>query len=381
MIPTQTLSRFIHAKRLQFPDSTGELSDLLMSISLGVKLISQMVATAGIKGLHGYTGRTNVHGDDTQVLDEEADEVLVELLGSSGHFGLLVSEERDSVISTEANLNGGKYVLAFDPLDGSSNIGSSIPTGTIFCILQRKDLSRPATHEDFCQPGTKIVAAGYSVYGAKTSFVYSTGRGVHSFTLDPSIGEFVLTDEEIIIPRKGSIFSVNEGNYCWWDSGVKHFIQEIKDSNAHVEKPYSGRYVGSLVADFDRTLRKGGIFMYPVDSKRPKGRLRLLYECMPLAFILEQAGGRAVDGPRRVLDIVPGDIHDRCAFIAGGVHEVDWYQRVVHPELAARDRPPHLPVEVNVEVDGSKRGGRRAKRGSTSQDDAPSSKGPSSYVT
>lgn len=381
MIPTQTLSRFIHAKRRQFPESTGELSDLLMSISLGVKLISQMVATAGIKGLHGYTGRTNVHGDDTQVLDEEADEVLVELLGSSGHFGLLVSEERDSVISTEATVNGGKYVLAFDPLDGSSNIGSSIPTGTIFCILQRKDLLRPATHEDFCQPGSKIVAAGYSVYGAKTSFVYSTGRGVHSFTLDPSIGEFVLTDEEIIIPRQGSIFSVNEGNYCWWDSGVRRFVQDIKDSNARAEKAYSGRYVGSLVADFDRTLRKGGIFMYPVDSKRPKGRLRLLYECMPLAFILEQAGGMAVDGQRRVLDIVPNDIHDRCAFIAGGVHEVDWYQRVVHPEVAARENAAQLPVEVNVEVDTSKRRPGRAKRGGESQANVASSKGSSSCVT
>jgi fructose-1,6-bisphosphatase I len=380
MIPTQTLSRFIHAKRRQFPDSTGELSDLLMSISLGVKLISQMVATAGIKGLHGYTGRTNVHGESTQVLDEEADEVLVELLGSSGHFGLLVSEERDSVISTEASCNGGKYVLAFDPLDGSSNIGSSIPTGTIFCILQRLDLSRPATHEDFCQPGTKIVAAGYSVYGAKTSFVYSTGRGVHSFTLDPSIGEFVLTDDEIIIPRKGSIFSVNEGNQCWWDSGVKDFVQAIKDSNAQAEKSYSGRYVGSLVADFDRTLRKGGIFMYPVDAKRPKGRLRLLYECMPLAFIMEQAGGRAVNGARRVLDIVPSDIHDRCAFIAGGEHEVDWYQRVVHPELTTRGEVPHLPVEVNVEVDSPLKTRGRAKRGAKAQRHLPPSKGSSSYI-
>ncbi len=381
MIPTQTLSRFIHAKRRQFPDSTGELSDLLMSISLGVKLISQMVATAGIKGLHGYTGRTNVHGDNTQLLDEEADEVLVELLGSSGHFGLLVSEERDSVISTESSLNGGKYVLAFDPLDGSSNIGSSIPTGTIFCILQRMDLSRPATHEDFCQPGTRIVAAGYSVYGAKTSFVYSTGQGVHSFTLDPSIGEFVLTDEEIVIPQKGSIFSVNEGNYCWWDPNVRRFVQEIKDSNAAAEQPYSGRYVGSLVADFDRTLRKGGIFMYPVDTKRPKGRLRLLYECMPLAFIVEQAGGKAVDGPRRVLELVPGDIHDRCAFIAGSAHEVDWYQRVAHPELESRQGAPQLPVEVNIEVELPATRRKRSKTGGKSQRHLPNSKGPSPYLT
>jgi fructose-1,6-bisphosphatase I len=378
MIPTQTLSRFIHAKRRQFPDSTGELSDLLVSISVGVKLISQMVATAGFKGLHGYTGRTNVHGDQTQLLDQEADEVLVDLLGSSGHFGLLVSEERDSVISTEARLNEGKYVLAFDPLDGSSNIGSSIPTGTIFCIFRRKDLSRPATHNDFCQPGTEIVAAGYSVYGAKTSFVYSTGRGVHSFTLDPGIGEFVLTDEEMVVPQKGSIFSINEGNYCWWDCGVKRFVQEIKDSNAHLEKPYSGRYVGSLVADFDRTMRKGGIFMYPVDSKRPKGRLRLLYECMPLAFLMEQAGGKAVDGARRVLEVIPRDIHDRCAFIAGGSHEVEWYQRVVHPELSATGHVSHVPVDVQMEIPGRPR--RRTKRALASPDDISSSKGPKELI-
>jgi fructose-1,6-bisphosphatase I len=373
MIPTHTLSRFIHAKSRQCPDSTGELSELLMSISLGVKLISQMVGTAGIKGLHGYTGRTNVHGDNIQLLDEEADEVLVELLGSSGHFGLLVSEERDSVVSTEARLNEGKYVLAFDPLDGSSNIGSSIPTGTIFCIFRRKDLSRPATHEDFCQPGTDIVAAGYSVYGAKTSFVYSTGNGVHSFTLDPSIGEFVLTDEEIIVPSKGNIFSINEGNYCWWDAGVKRFVQEIKDSNVDADKAYSGRYVGSLVADFDRTLRKGGIFMYPVDTKRPKGRLRLLYECMPLAFIMEQAGGRAIDGPRRVLDVTPRDIHDRSAFIAGGSHEVEWYERVVHPDSAIKGRSAvAVPVDVEVEIPG--RRPRRTKRVFESQRESTSSK-------
>jgi len=359
MIPTQTLSRFINDKRRQFPDSTGELSDLLMSISLGVKLISQMVATAGIKGLHGYTGKTNVHGDMTQLLDEEADEVLVELLGSSGHFGLLVSEERDSVIATEARLNEGKYVLAFDPLDGSSNIGSSIPTGTIFCIFRRRELERPAATEDFCQPGSSIVAAGYSVYGAKTSFVYSTGRGVHSFTLDPSIGEFVLTDEEIVTPRQGSIFSVNEGNYCWWDPQVRRFVQEIKDSNAQAEKPYTGRYVGSLVADFDRTIRKGGIFMYPVDSKRPKGRLRLLYECMPLAFIMEQAGGRAINGPGRVLDIVPTDIHDRSAFIAGGVHEVQWYQRSVHPEVSLGAERCTSAADLQVESE-PRRGRKRA---------------------
>lgn len=305
-----------------------------MSISLGVKLISQMVATAGFKGLHGYTGHTNIHGDEIKQIDQEADEVLVELLGSSGHFGLIVSEERDSVISTDADHHEGKYVIAFDPLDGSSNIGSSIPTGTIFCIFRRKDLSRSANEDDFCQSGRDIVAAGYSVYGAKASFVYSTGAGVHGFTLDPSIGEFVLTDENIRVPEKGSIYSVNEGNTCWWSDGMKRFVDEIKAGNAVSTKPYSGRYVGSLVADFDRTIRKGGIFLYPVDTRRPKGRLRLLYECMPLAFIMEQAGGVATNGAARLIDVIPKDIHEKSAFIAGGRFEMEWFLRVVHGATA-----------------------------------------------
>lgn len=329
MIPTQTLSRFIHARRRLYPDSTGELSDLLVSISLGVKLISQMVATAGFKGLHGYTGDTNIHGDEVKQIDQEADDVLVELLGSSGHFGLLVSEERDKVIATPASDQEAKYVIAFDPLDGSSNIGSNIPVGTIFCIFRRQNMKQPVCDLDFCQPGNAIVAAGYSVYGAKTSFVYSAGSGVHGFTLDPSIGEFVLTEERIQIPERGSIFSVNEGNTPWWGSDMKRFVEELKATNRDSAKPYTGRYVGSLVADFDRTIRRGGIFMYPVDSRRPKGRLRLLYECLPLAFIIEHAGGTATNGERRLIDVTPSDIHERSAFIAGGPFEMQWYESVV----------------------------------------------------
>ncbi len=327
MIPTKTISRFIHSQRNRYPDSTGELSDLLVSISLGVKLIAQMVATAGFKGLHGYTGKTNIHGEETKKLDQEADDVLVELLGSSGHFGLLVSEERDSVIATQASQAEGRYVIAFDPLDGSSNIGSNIPTGTIFCIFRRKSLDKQACEDDFCQKGREIVAAGYAVYGAKTSFVYSAGSGVHGFTLDPTIGEFILTEDLIQIPSKGSIFSINEGNTFWWDAATKRFIDEIKNANSSAQPSYSGRYVGSLVADFDRTIRRGGIFLYPVDARRPQGRLRMLYECLPLAFIAEQAGGFATNGSECLLDIIPKDIHERSAFIAGSQFEMDWYAR------------------------------------------------------
>lgn len=330
MIPTHTLSRFVLSEGRKHPGSTGELSDLLVSISLGVKIIAQSVATAGFKGLHGYSGVINIHGEATQKLDQEADQVLVELLSSSGHFGLLVSEERDSVVATDEVSAHGKYVIAFDPLDGSSNIGSNIPTGTIFCIFKKKDPTARATSADFLQKGSEIVAAGYSVYGAKTSFVYSAGDGVHGFTLDPSIGEFVLTDERIAIPQRGNIYSINEGNTCWWDERVVSFIHELKMSNKDSDTPYTGRYVGSLVADFDRTLRKGGIFLYPVDSRRPKGRLRLLYECLPLAFIMEQAGGTAINGPARILDLSCTDIHERSALITGSPFEVSQYHAAVH---------------------------------------------------
>ena len=326
MIPTNTLTRFVHAQGRKYPGQTGELTDLLTSISFGVKLIGGLVASAGFKGLHGYTGKTNVQGELTMVLDEQADEILVEVLGSSGHFGLLVSEERDSVVTTQEGHREAKYVVAFDPLDGSSNIGSNIPVGTIFTILRKKDLNRAPLMEDFLQPGRDVVAAGYAVYGAKTSFVYSCGDGAHGFTLDHDVGEFVLTDENIRIPDRGNVYSTNEGYESKWNSQMTQFISQIKNPNVERKTPYSGRYVGSLVADFDRTIRKGGIFLHPAIEGKPRGKLRLLYECMPLAFIAEQTGGRAIDGQKDVLDIVPHDIHERCPFIVGGRHEVDWFQ-------------------------------------------------------
>jgi fructose-1,6-bisphosphatase I len=328
MIPTQTLSRFIHTQGRKFPNSTGELSELLVSIALGVKIIGKLVSSAGFKGLHGYTGKTNIQGEEVHALDEEADEILVELLGSSGHFGMLVSEERDSVIATEHGHSDAKYLVAFDPLDGSTNLGSNIPVGTIFGIFRKKDEHRPAKSDDFLQNGRKLVGAGYSVYGAKTSFVYSCGDGVHGFTLDHDIGEFVLTEENMRVPDRGSTYSVNEGYSSLWSKEVLTFISELKSDNKAQGTPYNGRYVGSLVADFDRTLRKGGVFLHPANSKRPRGKLRLLYECLPLSFIVEAAGGRATDGHRSVLDITPKDIHERCPFIVGSKFEVEWFERM-----------------------------------------------------
>lgn len=329
MIPTTTLARFILAEERKHSGATGELSDLISAIALGVKFISKLVATAGVSDLSGYTGKVNVQGEATKILDEQSDEVLVELLGSSGHFGLLVSEERDTVVGTSVNREAAKYVVAFDPLDGSSNLGSNIPVGTIFTIFRKRNAGEPADVQDFLQPGRQIVAAGYAVYGAKTNFVYSSGAGVHGFTLDPAIGEFVLTEERLKSPSRGKTYSINEGNASQWGKEVTQFIAALKTPNKELGTPYGLRYAGSLVADFDRNLKNGGVFLYPADFKNPRGKLRLLYECMPLAFIAEQAGAAAIDGERAILDITPSDIHERCPLIIGSCHEVEWFRSLL----------------------------------------------------
>jgi fructose-1,6-bisphosphatase I len=329
MIPTWTLQRFLRERERTNPESTGELTQLLASISLGVKIISQMVATAGIRGVHGYSSRINSSNDKIAFLDDEADRVLFDILQSSGHFGSIVSEERNDAEVTSEWSDEAKYVVAIDPLDGSSNIGSNIPVGTIFAIFRRKKEHRRAGPTDFLQPGSALVAAGYSVYGAKTSFVYSAGDGVHDFTLDPSIGEFVLAQEQMSVPQRGSILSVNEGNWPYWDQKTRDFVMSFKQEDSERGLPYTGRYVGSLVADFDRTLRRGGIFLYPRSTKHPNGRLRLLYETIPLAFVMEQAGGRAVDGDLPVLSVMPESIHQRSGFICGGVDDVEDYLRSI----------------------------------------------------
>ena len=335
MIPTQTLGRVLRAQERRVSEknskveATGELTELIGAIALGVKMISQLVATAGFKGLYGYTGNTNSMGDKTNLLDQECDQILVDILGTSGHFGLLVSEEHESVISTETATAQAKYVVAFDPLDGSSNVGSNIPVGTIFSIFRRKDMKSAPSAKDFMQSGRELVAAGYSIYGAMTSFIYSCGDGVHGFTLDPGIGEFVMTDEKLRIPERGSTYSTNEGNFASWDAGTKRYIESLKTKNAELQTPYSARYVGSLVADFDRNMRKGGIFLYPSTASHARGRLRLLYEVMPLSFIIDQAGGRATDGVRDILDIVPTDIHERSPFIVGSRHDVEMYLKAL----------------------------------------------------
>jgi fructose-1,6-bisphosphatase I len=325
MIPTMTLNRFIRERERGIAGTTGELTELLSALALGTKLIRNAIVTSGSRNVKGYTELTNVQGERVHSIDQEADEILVELLASTGHFGSLVTEERDAIVTTTSDRSGAKYVVAFDPLDGSSNLGSSIPVGTIFSIWRKRDPVLPATLEDFKQPGRTVVAAGYAVYGASTSFVYSAGQGVHSFTLHEQLGEFVLTDEGVRTPERGSTYSVNEGNSPRWDARTRNFIESLKSPAEQGATPYSARYAGSLVADFDRNLRRGGIFLYPADTKSPKGKLRLLYECIPLAFIAEQAGGAATDGSQKILDILPTDIHQRSPFIVGGRSEINEY--------------------------------------------------------
>lgn len=337
-LPTCTLDRFVRLREREYRIKSGtipsgELSELLTSVALAVKVIGNLIARSSFSAVKGYTADTNVQGEVVHHLDREADRVIDELLSSSGHFGSLLSEEREdcfvSEFSSETGGGLGKYVLAFDPLDGSSNLGTSIPVGTIFCIFRKPDQAKPASVSDFLQSGREIVAAGYGLYGARTEFVFSSGQGVHSFTLDPAIGEFVLVDEALSTPQSGSVYSVNEGNFNRWAPSVQRYITALKQNSKLAGSPYSLRYCGSLVADFDRNLRRGGVFLYPGDSKSPNGKLRLIYECFPLAFLAEQAGGRAVSIESEILDITPTEIHQRTPFIVGSREEVELFRQFI----------------------------------------------------
>lgn len=324
-----TLQRFVYEQGRAIQGSTGELSDLLLTLSVGVKHLRSLVMTAGFRSV-GYAGTTNVHGEIQHELDTEADQLFSQALESTGHFGLLLSEEKEQVFPTAADKEGAKYVVAFDPLDGSSNLGSNIPVGTIFAVFRKRMPGVAASEADFLQSGRSLVAAGYAVYGAKTNFVYSCGQGVHGFTYDPTLGEFLLTEPRIETPRRGKVYSYNEGNLVWADESMKRYLSAIHREDKGRGLPLSLRYVGSLVADVDRNLRKGGIFLYPGDTRSPSGKLRLLYECIPLAFIAEQAGGVATDGTNPILDLVPSSVHQRSPLIIGSRDDVGEFLAAAH---------------------------------------------------
>ncbi len=317
-----TLGRHIIEEQSKYEGATGELSKLLHDLSLAAKVISLEVNKAGLVDIIGFTGDNNVHGEQVKKLDMLAHDMLIKAMDHGGHLCVMASEEED-IIQIPQKFNIGKYVLLFDPLDGSSNIDANISIGTIFSIYRRVSPGDgPGTMEDCLQSGINQVAAGYVVYGSSTMLVYTAGNGVHGFTLDPAFGEFLLSHSNIQTPKKSKIYSINEGNYLYWHPGLKKYIKYLQEEDKATSRPYSSRYIGSMVADIHRNLLYGGIFMYPADSRNPNGKLRLQYECNPMAFIVEQAGGRATNGKQRILEIQPEKLHQRVPIFIGSEEDV-----------------------------------------------------------
>ena len=358
-----TLQRHIVEEQAErFPEASGDFTRIMLDLALAIKLISREVTKAGLAEILGATEDQNVHGETVMKLDTFAQDRIFKAMDHGGHLCCMASEEVEHLIKIPDKFKKGNYVLVFDPLDGSSNIDKNVSIGTIFALYRRKTESGDGTLEDVLQPGRDLVAAGYVVYGSSCMLVYSTGNGVHGFTLDPSVGEFLLSHPNIKIPNKGKVYSINEGNSLYWDQGTKQFVNWLKESDPETKRPYSLRYIGSLVADFHRNLLAGGIFLYPADYKDPpakgggeaagtpakgggeaagtpakgggeaagtlkrgKPKLRLVYEGNPMAFIVEQAGGMATTGDERILDIVPTELHQRVPLIIGSKWEVEKY--------------------------------------------------------
>ncbi len=320
----QTLGEFIIENQAEFAYSSGELSRLINSIRLAAKVVNHEVNQAGLVDITGAAGETNVQGEDQQKLDVYANEKFIQTLTNREIVCGIASEENDDFITIAGSKNDhkNKYVVLIDPLDGSSNIDVNVSVGTIFSIYRRvTPIGTPVQLEDFLQPGIKQVAAGYVVYGTSTMLVYTTGHGVNGFTLNPALGSWYLSHPDMKFPEKGSIYSVNEGNYVHFPRGVKNYIKYCQEEKE--DRPYTSRYIGSLVSDFHRNMIKGGIYFYPTTASAPNGKLRLLYECNPMAFIAEQAGGKASDGFRRILDIEPTELHQRAPFFCGNREMVE----------------------------------------------------------
>ncbi|MFC2109664.1 class 1 fructose-bisphosphatase [Bacteroidota bacterium] len=319
-----TLGEFIIDNQKHFKYSSGELSRLFNSISLATKIVNHEVNKAGLVDILGAAGDTNIQGEDQQKLDIYANEVFKSALINREIVCGIASEEEDDFITIEGkeNSHSNKYVLLIDPLDGSSNIDVNVSVGTIFSIYRRiTPIGTPVQMEDFLQKGNEQVAAGYIVFGTSTMLVYTTGHGVNGFTLNPALGVFYLSHPNMQFPVDGNIYSINEGNYVHFPQGVKDYIKYCQEESGN--RPYTSRYIGSLVSDFHRNMIKGGIYMYPTSSKAPKGKLRLLYECNPVAFIAEQANGKATDGYQRIMDIEPTELHQRVPIFCGSSKMVE----------------------------------------------------------
>jgi fructose-1,6-bisphosphatase I len=310
-----TLGQFIIDRQMEVPDAKGAFSDIFRALELAAKLVNRDVRKAGLVGILGSLGSTNIQGEEQKKLDVIANDTFVGFLEKTGAICAIISEEEDDVHWCTGAENAN-YILSIDPLDGSSNIDVNAPIGTIFSLYKRKDKSGTCSMDDILQPGTALVAAGYIIYGSSTMLVYSSGKGVNGFTLDDSIHEFCLSHPNITVPSNGKIFSVNEGNDLDFDPGIQSYITDCH------EKRMSARYIGSLIADFHRNLLKGGLFMYPGTAKAPNGKLRLLYECNPMAFLAENAGGMAHTGVQRVLEVIPTQLHQRVPLYIGSEHMV-----------------------------------------------------------
>jgi len=321
-----TLNEFVIERQNEFPYAKGELTRLLSHIGIAAKVVNREVNKAGLVDILGELGSENVQGETQKKLDVFADEKFINALRASGECCGIASEENQDIVTFDEDLaKDGKYIVTMDPLDGSSNIDVNVSIGTIFAIYRRlSPVGHKANMNDFLQEGTKQVAAGYVIYGSSTMLVYTTGRGVNGFTLDPSIGEFCLSHKDIKTPQTGNIYSINEGNYIKFHEGVKKYLKYCQESDVETNRPFTSRYIGSLVADFHRNLLKGGIFLYPSTASHIDGKLRLLYECNPIAFLAEQSGGRATDGRgNRILDIKPASLHQRVPFYVGSRQMVD----------------------------------------------------------
>jgi fructose-1,6-bisphosphatase I / sedoheptulose-1,7-bisphosphatase len=332
-----TLTQFLIEERRRHPGSSGELNSLILDVALACKAISKRIASGELTGVLGGAGAVNVQGEQQQKLDVLANDIFLRTNEWGGQLAGMASEELDTPYPIPAEYPRGKYLLTFDPLDGSSNIDVNVAVGSIFSILRASVAGKDAPPEDFLQPGTKQVAAGYAIYGPSTVLVLTVGTGVHGFTLDPSLGEFFLTRHDMRLPDATAEYAVNSSNRRFWEPAVRRYIEEcLAGASGPREKDFNMRWVASLVAECHRILTRGGVFLYPRDSKDPatEGRLRLLYEANPIAFLIEQAGGLATTGRERVLEVTPTDLHQRIAFIFGCRDEVDRIIRY-HTELPA----------------------------------------------
>jgi len=325
MVQPTTLGEFIVENQKDFPFATGELSQLLTSIRLAAKVVNREINKAGLADILGAMGSENIQGEAQQKLDVIANDTFMRALRSMGQVCGVASEEEEHFVGFDDEIHSdARYVVLMDPLDGSSNIDVNVSVGTIFSIYRRiTPAGSPVEMKDFLQPGDAQIAAGYVVYGSSTMLVYTTGNGVNGFTLDPSIGVFCLSHPDMQIPQDGKIYSVNEGNYVHFPEGVKRYIKYCQEYDEATNRPYTSRYIGSLVSDFHRNLIKGGVYLYPTGTMVPKGKLRLLYECNPLAFIVEQAGGMATDGTRRIMEIAPDELHQRVPCFIGSPRMVE----------------------------------------------------------